>query len=136
MQIIQISYFSPENKHCFLFKVFKHTFDVLEDYISGFLIAAGAISLSVRYRKINQDFTRRNISFSQVQKNKDECLGLHQEQYLFQSGIERGIMVSKSLGAIPLSVRYRKRKIMIQDCTKSNISFSKVWDRNQGLGLH
>ncbi|XP_023343416.1 uncharacterized protein LOC111712896 [Eurytemora carolleeae] len=30
-------------------KVFKHTFDVLEDYISGFLIAAGAISLSVRF---------------------------------------------------------------------------------------
>lgn len=108
MQIIQISYFSPEMKHCFLFKVFKHTFDVLEDYISGFLIAAGAISLSVRYRKTNQDlgFQQRNISFGRVQKEK--------------------LWFTIALGAIPLSVRYRKRKIMVQDCTRSNISLSKV----------
>ena len=29
-------------------KVFKHTFDVIEDYISYVLVAVGAISLSVR----------------------------------------------------------------------------------------
>ena len=30
------------------FKVFKHTFDVLEDYVSFILVATGAIALSVR----------------------------------------------------------------------------------------
>ena len=29
-------------------KVFKHTFDVIEDYVSYILVAVGAISLSVR----------------------------------------------------------------------------------------
>lgn len=30
-------------------KVFKHTFDVLEDYIAYVLVAVGTISLSVRF---------------------------------------------------------------------------------------
>ena len=29
-------------------KVFKHTFDVIEDYVSYVLVAVGAVSLSVR----------------------------------------------------------------------------------------
>ena len=33
----------------FYFQVFKHTFDVIEDYFNSALLAVGAISLSVRY---------------------------------------------------------------------------------------
>ena len=73
-----------------------------------FRIALGAISLSVRYRKRNHG------------------LGLHQEQYLFRSGIERGIMVQDCTRSNISFSQVQKAKIMVQDCTRINISFSKV----------